>query len=888
MAGAGSSWRIATFRPGGDPIGHLATALSDSQVLGANSDLGDTSRVVIEVTLRRSTLGLVEAVQQAGLSGDENVLLIVDQFEELFRFRESVQIANSRDEAIAFVKLLLEAVARPNPSIYVILTMRSDFIGDCMNFPGLPEAVNAGLYLVGRMSRERLRSAITSPVAVGGGAIAPRLVHRVLNDLGDDDDQLPLVQHTLSRTWTHWVDVRHAEGQIDVEDYEAVGTIRYALSKHADEAYDDATAHGLAATTERVFKALTDTFADVRGVRRPTSVSDLAAITEATQHDILRVVDIFRRDGRCFLMPPAPTPLTERSIVDLSHESLMRCWGRLITWAEQERAAAAFYARLSQAAAWFSEGTTGLWRNPELELAQRWRAETAPNAAWAARYDAHFDRTMAFLDRSLEERDRAAAALEFERRARLRRIEFVAGVLATLLIVAVALGLFAWRERRRAERNLDLAREAVDESLAAADRDPAQMGADLPQVQALRRDLLAKAEGFYREFMAQEPDSRKSRHDVATSHLRLGHIERMLDRPDEAERHYREAITRLSALVAADRSHQDDRQSLAAAYNWLGETLRRQVGRADEAGRAYDSALVLQRELADGTPQEAEYQLALARTLSNRGILRSSTGNDDAAAEQDFRDAIRRVEPLAGASALQELGRVANNLAALLDGQRRAEARTFYERAVGAHEALVQQYPTNTEYQVELATFTNNLAVFLHNAGATADALARSGRAMDLLTTLARPAPSLAIERADAHNLRGMILQAQSIERGLEAYAEALAHFRELGATAAVTRMPKFHMRFGDLLINLAGLASGPAASDRSRALLLRGLDQYIGVARHVAQAGSAAEIRAALDTVALVTRALGDRDARRLLEVDAELRRALDARGAPRAISRF
>ncbi len=83
--------------------------------------------------------------------------------------------------------------------------MRSDFIGDCMEFPGLSEAVNEQvLHLVSRMSRDALRSAITGPVAVGGGTIAPRLVHRVLNDLGDDQDQLPLVQHALMRTWEHW------------------------------------------------------------------------------------------------------------------------------------------------------------------------------------------------------------------------------------------------------------------------------------------------------------------------------------------------------------------------------------------------------------------------------------------------------------------------------------------------------------------------------------------------------------------------------------------------------------------------------------------------------------------------------------------------------------
>lgn len=881
MVGAGSSWRIAMLRPGEDPIGHLAAALDAPGVIGGDPELADTSRMLLDVTLRRGTLGLVDAVRQARLPAGENLLVIVDQFEELFRFRHSRQIEHSRDEAIAFVKLLLDATAQQELPIYVALTMRSDFIGDCMDFPGLPEAVNAGLYLVGRMSRQGLRQAITGPVAVAGGSIAPRLVNRVLNDLGDDHDQLPLVQHALMRTWDHWANAPQRAASIDVEDYEAVGTFRDALSQHAEEAYEEAAGRGLAETTERVFKALTDTFTDQRGVRRPTRVDELAAISQASEADVVAVVEIFRRPGRSFLMPPATIPLTGSSIIDLSHESLMRCWGRLIRWAEEERAAVRFYVRLAQAASWFDEGTAGLWRNPELELAQAWRSKNAPTAAWARRYAPGFDRAMAFLDRSIEERDSQAAALEHERRTKLRRTQLVAGVLATALLAAAIFGALAWNERQRAERNLALAREAVDESLAAADRDPAQMGADVPQVHALRRDLLSKAERFYLAFMEQEPRGETARRDLATAHLRLGHINRMLDRRVEAEREYRLAIEGLSAL--GDDAGSADRHALAEAHNWLGETLRRQMGRSEEAAAAYDRALELQQALIAENPGNAQYQIELARTLSNRGILRWSTPDGGAAAETDFRESIRRLEDLSAASAraLQDLGRAANNLAAVLDSEGREEARTFYERAVTGHERLVGQNPDNREYALELATFGNNLAMFLHSRGLTDEAVERSRQASAILAELARPAPSLAIERADAHNLRGFILLNEDPAAAADAFATALELFANLQSAPSAMRMPMFHLRFGDLLINLALLAKAPGPDERSRRLLSRGLDQYIGVAREIADSGTASEIRAVLDTLRFVMPELGDRDRTRLTAVEEQLRRALEARGA-------
>ena len=188
-----------------------------------------------------------------------------------------------------------------------------------------------------------------------GGAVTPRLVNRILNDIGDDHDQLPVVQHALMRMWEFWAAASDGE-PIDIDDYEAVGTLRGMRCRCTPKRRTwTAKRPGKAHVAERVFKALTDTFADPRGIRRPTTIAELAAIADAPESDVVAVVEIFRRPGRSFLMPPPSVPLTSTTIVDVSHESLMRCWDRLIAWAEEERAAAAFYERLSQAAAWHAD-----------------------------------------------------------------------------------------------------------------------------------------------------------------------------------------------------------------------------------------------------------------------------------------------------------------------------------------------------------------------------------------------------------------------------------------------------------------------------------------------------------------------------------------------------
>ena len=755
MAAAGSSWRIATFRPAGDPVGNLAVALSNADVLGTDPELGDTQRVLLEATLRRSTLGLADAVRQANIPREDNVLVVVDQFEELFRFRRSRQ-ADSKDEAQAFVKLLLEA-ARQDVALYVVLTMRSDFIGDCMEYPGLPEAINAGQYLVPRMSREKLRSAITGPVAVGGAQIAARLVLRLLNDVGDDQDQLPVLQHALMRTWEEWEQRAAAEQPIDLADYEAAGGMKNALNRHAEQAYEEAAARGLHKITEQLFKAITDTFSDPRGIRRPTSLANLVAITGASEAQLVEVVEIFRKPGRSFLMPPARIALEPGTIIDISHESLMRCWSRLIAWAEEENRSAMMYARVSQAARWFEESTAGLWRDPELETGLRWRSETQPTEAWARRYDNNFERAMEFLDRSAQERDRQREAEERARKRKLREYQWAASVLAILLVVTLWFFHTARVQKERAETYLGLAQQSVNEMLSSAGRQQARVAADVPELEAFRKELLEKARVFYAAFEQREPANDQIRAEMAQAHFRLGDINRLLEDRVTAAHEYKQAIAQFTLLANKHPRDATLRQWLANSYNWLGETLRVDSAKHSEAADAYNQAASLQQALVRDDPANATYQRELARTFYNRGIVRFDDRQMEPAAD-DFSHAIELLQPLAAKTdapaAAQELARAYNDLANVRRYQdRNADAAPLFEKAIALDLRLTSQYPDNRDYKFELAQFYNNLALLSVEEDQSESARKWNSMAMDLLDDLARPAPSLSLEMARTHNL---------------------------------------------------------------------------------------------------------------------------------------
>lgn len=608
-----------------------------------------------------------------------------------------------------------------------------------------------------------------------------------------------------------------------------------------------------------MLKALTDTFADPRGIRRPTTIGELAAIADAPDADVMQVVEFLRKTGRTFLMPPSSVPLTSTTIVDLAHESLMRCWDRLMAWAEEERAAAVFYARLSQAAQWHAQGAAGLWRSPELQLALQWREENRPTAAWAARYDARFEQTMRFLDDSRSAWDAARQAEERARRQTLRRTQYAAGVLATMLVAAVALAVVARRESQRAEANLQLARTAVDESLSSADRSSARVGADTPDVEELRRELLDKAEHFYEAFMYQSPSSEASRRDLAMAHLRLGHIHRLIAKPDDAEREYKDAIARFAPLTD-EFPKTEYRSALGNAWNWLGEVLRTQTGRAGDAEQAYNAAFAIQQALTQGAEARPQYAEELARTLYNRGILLSAE-SDTSRAQADFRAAISILEPASAQNpqAAQELARAYNNLGSVLslEADRGREVRELWEKAIAIDERLLKAEPGSRELWFELAAFTGNLAALLNEQGEREEASRRSTQALQLLDRLARSAPSIAVARADAYTLSGAILAATDRPAALREFSRAIDQFASMSSDASLRQSADYRLRLGDLLLHLASLARMNPADDEAARLLARASSTYLEVIESMSAAPGSTELEASLETITGVLSAM-------------------------------
>ena len=462
LVDATSRWRFATMRPGSAPIEALAHALAEA--------LGSEPVEQIARSLRATSAGLSEVVARAGLPRGESLLVIADQFEELFRFDVT---RDQQADAALFVSLLLEAAEQRTAPVYLVVTMRSEFLGRCSEFTGLAEAFNRSQYLVPRLTRDERREAIERPLKLFGTAPTPALVQQVLNDAGDDPDQLPVLQHVLLRTYREWARAGGI-GRLDRQHYEAVGGIERALDRHGDEILA-----GLGERAQRmattVFRTLTVAQGGV-ALRRPRRMRELYAIAGAADADARRDIDgvvrTFVQRDNSFLTLSSPN-LAPETVVDITHESLIRKWTRLDAWMRDETRSAEWYADLSRDVLRYRSGEVSLWQDPELAGAQRRRQDERWNAAWADQYrrdfDPSFDEVLSFLDESAKRQTERQRQEEERRDRELRQAQALVrakrremAVMALFLIAAGFTALLLYRDVRRNEADRSAAEAQLE------------------------------------------------------------------------------------------------------------------------------------------------------------------------------------------------------------------------------------------------------------------------------------------------------------------------------------------------------------------------------------------------------------------------------------------
>ena len=455
-----AGWSVIEFRPGADPFYALAEAIA--LLPRANDDVG---RIMRRLRDEGAMLGALEL-----FPAHTRILIFADQFEELYTLCPS---ANTRR---AFIDLLLNSThSLPAGAIALVIAMRADFVSQALTHRPLADALQRGGIVLGPMARHELRRAIGAPARNRGVTFEPGLTERLLDDVGQEPGNLPLLQFALAELWS-----RRSGYVITHEDYDAIGRVSGALASYADKVYVQLTPDEQA-TARRLLIQLVQPGYETGDTRRPALRAELSDAAWALAQKLadLRLVVTGHGDGG--------------ESVELVHEALIRSWAQLREWMDEDRDFRWWQQRLrTYLQQWVASGheEDALLRGVVLSEAERWinlrRADLSQSeqalidASVAARNAklAEIEQTrqlelartqelaMAEMQRAEAEHRRA----EVERASR-RRLRWLTFGLAGVLAVAIVAAAFAFSQQAEARRFAEqaLVRQLAAQSLNLAD-----------------------------------------------------------------------------------------------------------------------------------------------------------------------------------------------------------------------------------------------------------------------------------------------------------------------------------------------------------------------------------------------------------------------------------
>lgn len=320
-----TDWHIHVFTPTAHPVGQLATSLTSE-----NASVGTAVALMDDLAHDDRSLQIF-ARRKLGSKKSERLLLIIDQFEEIFT------LCRSEEERSTLIRNLLMAASETDGHVIVIITLRADFYAHCASYIQLREALAENQEYIGSMDTEELRQAIEVPAQRGRWEFEPGLVELLLHDVGHEPGALPLLSHALLETWQ-----RRRNRTMTLSGYASSGGVRGAITETAEAVFNDQFTREQQAIARRIFVRLTELTDEtsVSDTRRRAKFDELILKPEDAPltHDVLRKL----ADARLIT--------TSEDSAEVAHEALIREWHTLRSWLEDNREALRLHRQLTDAA----------------------------------------------------------------------------------------------------------------------------------------------------------------------------------------------------------------------------------------------------------------------------------------------------------------------------------------------------------------------------------------------------------------------------------------------------------------------------------------------------------------------------------------------------------
>ena len=628
------NWQFVTFLPGSDPFRALAEQLAPA--LPAAERLALVDNLAQRFEARRD--GLRTAIDALIPGSSQTILIVVDQFEEMFTHlgTASDPAAPGNVRAERWITNLVDAIAGSQGRIRVLITLRADFIPQCLEFPPLRTLLESNQLLLGELGTEALREAVKFPARRVGAFFENGLVEVILRDLHRQQGSLPLLQHALKELW------RARRGPwLTLEAYEKSGGVTGALRRRAEDTYTSKLKDDLQREVARnIFIRLMTLGEGVGDSRRRVPREELFphGVEPCVVEEVLAALS--HKDARLIVVNHDGT-------VEVTHEALIHTWDTLRSWIDANREQLRLHRRLTDSAKeWDDDGRDAsyLYRGGRLEDVEEW-----PNSASVALNATE----LAFLAASIAERRRERGerelqqqreleaaqklaraetkrAQEAEQRAkeqkeagaklRLRAVAAIGAAIAALILLGISVAM--WHRSDSARRVADtqaqiateqrlVAQSAAKEATDARDQADGLINFMLHDlrdklVPVGRVDVLAGVAEKAKEYLEKQPTNVLTTPRLLQRELMFSNLGDVLvaqGKLQDALSAYQEGLKFMTRLTEQDKSNADWQRKLAIAWQNVGRS-RQAQGDLKGATEAYGHDFEISQRLFDQKPAD--------------------------------------------------------------------------------------------------------------------------------------------------------------------------------------------------------------------------------------------------------------------------------------------
>lgn len=533
---AGREWKTITIRPGITPLENLAAGIAQLGLEKGKQKLED--EVLLKESMQLSSEGLRNAcIQNFDSNNTCNSLLVIDNFEDLFQFKEVSQNQLAWDITVkSFINNISKCVGNSNLSIYFLVVLRADYMPRLFEHRLFYEIISLAQYNLPQFRKIEFSKIVQAYLAPTQKTIHKDASDLLFNQLGKDLKNLTLVKLFLDEA----IDIssKYVGTEITVQIYQQV-SLEKLFSKKLDAFFEGCTA-AQKKLFEKLLKQITVT-PEGGKLRKPIRIDHFLQVTSSSLKELSPFVHRVQQFFPFLLDLVLPyqermeikdhSVISEAAVIDIKNEQFIPHWPRLVEWIKEEKESQDLYKRLSEKAKLFEKGLTDYIKPPDLDFAISWYEQQKPDELWSNQFDSNHHRTISYLLTSQIKFQDEILKKEVEQKEKIKKLRKIgAYVIIGSLVILVVIGIFAYDAKRQeilaqiareeAVRNTEKAKlEKNRADLLYTQAQEAMMEAQTNERMALSEKMRADEEYVRANYLRNEAEVQKAQIQVAFREL---------------------------------------------------------------------------------------------------------------------------------------------------------------------------------------------------------------------------------------------------------------------------------------------------------------------------------------------------------------------------------